>query len=188
MRRPSVSAKLPILKSPGLSNYLSGQITLENLFQYCGIPGEEQAFAVIAAGRNPPNPVELLSSARMSAMLEQLRGSFHYILLDLPPVGEVSDALAVAKVTDGMLLVVRQNYGNRIAYNATVRQFEFVDARILGVVYNCATDNAGGYGKKYYKKYRNSYAGYYQKTAKLEKERQSQRSAPGAMVIDEQDN
>lgn len=153
MRRPSVSAKLPVTKTPGLSNYLSGQTGLDLLFQYCGIKGEEQAFTVIAAGRNPPNPVELLSSAKMSKMLEYLRGSYDYILLDLPPVGEVSDALAVAKNTDGILLVVRQNYCNRVAYSAAVRQFEFVESRILGVIYNCATESGGGYGKKYYKKY-----------------------------------
>ena len=153
MRRPTVAAKLPITKTPGLSNYLSGQTGLDVLFQCCGIPGDEEAFAVIAAGRNPPNPVELLSSPRMKNMLEYLRESFDYIVLDLPPVGEVSDALAVAKATDGMLMVVRQNYGNRVAYADAVRQFEFVGAKILGVVYNCSTESTGGYGRKYYKQY-----------------------------------
>ena len=159
MRRPSVAAKLPITKAPGLSNYLSGQIGLDVLFQRCGIPGDEESFLVIAAGRNPPNPVELLSSPKMTRLLAHLRNSFDYIVLDLPPVGEVSDALAVAKETDGVLLVVRQNYGNRIAYADTVRQFEFVGARILGVVYNCATENNGAYSKKYYKAYNTPKAG-----------------------------
>ena len=153
MRRPTVAAKLSIAKSPGLSNYLSGQIGLEGIMQYCGIPGGEQAFAVLAAGRTPPNPVELLNSAKMEKMLDILRESYDYILLDLPPVGEVSDALVVAKMTDGILLVVRQNYCNRIVYNNTVHQFEFVGAKILGVVYNCATENNGNYGSKYYRKY-----------------------------------
>ena len=153
MRRPSVAMKLPIAKTPGLSNYLAGQVSMEELFQNCGIPGEEDAFRVVAAGRNPPNPVELLSSAKMSKLLARLREEYDYILLDLPPMGEVSDALAVARETDGMLLVVRQNYCNRLVYADAVRQFEFVGAKILGVVYNCATENGGAYGKKYYKKY-----------------------------------
>lgn len=153
MRRPTVAAKLPITKTPGLSNYLSGQTGLDVLFQYCGIAGDEQAFAVLAAGRNPPNPVELLSSAKMSNLLEHLRASYDYIILDLPPVGEVSDALAVAKQTDGMLLVVRQNYCNRIVYSDMVRQFEFVGSKILGVIYNCATENSSTYGKKHYRQY-----------------------------------
>ena len=160
MRRPSLSAKLPIQKTPGLSNYLAGQSKLDELFQHCGIQGDEEAFQVVAAGRNPPNPVELLSSPKMARMLERLRGSYDYIILDLPPVGEVSDALAVAKLTDGMLLVVRQNYCNRIAVNSLVRQFEFVGARILGIVYNCASEDGGVYGKKYYKRYGNKYSKY----------------------------
>ena len=150
MRRPSVADKLPVAKTPGLSNYLSGQSAIDGLFQNCGIPKEEEAFKVIAAGRNPPNPVELLSSTRMSTMLDQLRERFDYIILDLPPVGEVSDALAVAKVTDGILLVVRENYGNRIAYADTVRQFEFVCAKILGVVYNYTSEHTGSYNRRYY--------------------------------------
>lgn len=153
MRRPSLPEKLPIQKRPGLSGFLSGQAQEQTMFQYCGIPGDEQAFHVVAAGQIPPNPVELLGSARMSMMLKQLREVYDYIILDLPPVGEVSDALVVAKETDGILLVVRQNYCNRVALTDTVRQFEFVGSRILGVTYNCATESGGGYGKKYYKKY-----------------------------------
>lgn len=147
MRRPSVSDKLPVRKAPGLSNFLSGQIGLELLFQNCGIPDDEEAFHVIAAGRIPPNPIELLSSGRMEKMLAILRESYDYIILDLPPVGEVSDALAVANMTDGILMVVRQNFCNRIAWEDTVRQFAFVGAKILGIVYNCSTENTGIYRK-----------------------------------------
>jgi Mrp family chromosome partitioning ATPase len=92
----------------------------------------------------------------MERMLEKLRGSYDYIILDLPPVGEVSDALAVAHITDGMLLVVRQNQCDRHSLTAAVRQFEFVDTRILGVVFNCVGQSGTRYGKyryRYYKKY-----------------------------------
>lgn len=153
MRRPSLPAKLPVQKKPGLSGFLAGQEQEQSMFQYCGIPGDEKAFHVIASGQNPPNPVELLSSARMSKMLQHLRSMYDYIILDLPPIGEVSDALAVAKETDGILLVVRQDYCNRVVLSSAVRQFEFVGSRILGIALNCANDNSGGYGKKYYKKY-----------------------------------
>lgn len=161
MRRPSVHEKLPINKNPGLSDFLSGQSSADNLIQLCGLKDDERAFHIIAAGRTPPNPMELLSSARMEKMLTRLRDSYDYIILDLPPVGEVSDALAVAKLTDGMLLVVRQNYCDRLALNAAVRQFEFIDSRILGVIINCTVENGAGYGGKlysrYYKKYYNRY-------------------------------
>ena len=153
MRRPTLAEKLKIQKKPGLSSFLTGQSTLEGLVQYCGIPGDEDAFHVIAAGQNPPNPIELLSSVRMKKMLMGLRKSYDYIILDLPPVGEVSDAMAVAKETDGIVLVVRQNYCDRQFLSDAVRQFEFIDSRILGMVYNCATEAVSKYGKAYYKKY-----------------------------------
>lgn len=160
MRRPSLCTKLPIKKMPGLSNYLSGQISLDQLLQKCGIPGEEEAFSVVASGRNPPNPIELLSSDRMSSMLEELRTAFDYVILDLPPVAEVSDAMAVAKNTDGILLVVRQDYGNHVDLAAAVHEFEFVGAKLLGVVFNCAHDFGAGYGK-YYRRYYGRYYGRY---------------------------
>jgi capsular exopolysaccharide synthesis family protein len=169
MRRPSLSTKLPIAKIPGLSNYLAGQCHLEELFQPCGIAGDVDAFSVVAAGRNPPNPVELLSSVKMQKMLEYLRTKYDYIILDLPPVGEVTDALAVAKLTDGMLLVVRQNYCTRVALASTVRQFSFVNSRLLGIVSNCAHEHTGSYGKKYYKKYHGKYERSYARAFKKSK-------------------
>ena len=163
MRRPSLNEKLPIAKMPGLSNCLSGQSTVADIIQACNIPGSEKAFSVIAAGRNPPNPIELLSSARMSKLIEALRKAYDYIILDLPPVAEVSDAMAVAQQTDGILMVVRQNYGNRVALSAAAREFDFVSARILGIVYNCTHDSAGGYSKLYYKRYYRRYYRHYER-------------------------
>ena len=164
MRRPSLSDKLPIKKTPGLSDFLTGQSHAENLIQLCGIKEDERAFHVISAGRTPPNPMELLSSVRMEKMLARLRESYDYIILDLPPVGEVGDALAAAKLTDGMLVVVRQNYCDRIALNSAIRQFEFVDAKILGLVFNCTSEGGNGYGNKYYRRYyRKYYKKYYSK-------------------------
>lgn len=174
MRRPSVFAKLPVQKMPGLSNFLTGQNDLSSLIQPCGLPGEERAFAVISSGRIPPNPMELLSSPRMAKFLEVLREHYDYVIVDLPPVGEVGDALAVAKSIDGFLLVVRQHHCNRPALKDVVRQFDFVDSRILGLVYNCTTEDGAGYGKKYYKKYyatsgESAYEKAYNKTRKKAK-------------------
>ena len=109
----------------------------------------------------------------MSEMLKQLRKTYDYIILDLPPVGEVSDALTVVKETDGVLLVVRENYCNRGALTDTVRQFEFVGSRILGVAYNCATDHSTGYGKKYYKKYYGYGAAYRRANAEMKNEKKA---------------
>ena len=164
MRRPSLADKLPIQKTPGLSDFLTGQNNAENLLQKCGIRNDEWAFHAISSGRTPPNPMELLSSARMEKMIARLRESYDYIILDLPPVSEVGDALAASKLTDGMLVVVRQNYCDRISLNSTIRQFEFVDAKILGVIFNCTTESGSGYRSRYNNKYyRKYYKRYYAK-------------------------
>jgi len=163
MRRPTLAEKIGLLKSPGLSNYLTRQCQLEDLAQVCQMKGGDTAFNVITAGQNPPNPIELLSSERMKKALDTLRKQYDYIILDLPPVGEVSDALAVAQETDGILLVVRQNYCDRSVLPEAVRQFEFVRAKTLGIVFNCTSENGGkGYYRKYYKRYYKRYSKKYE--------------------------
>ena len=134
---------------------------MNEIIQECGMRGEETAFDIISSGSNPPNPIELLSSARMAKLLDTLRKEYDYVILDLPPVGEVSDALAVAKQTDGILLVVRHNFCERPALSAAVRQFAFVESKILGFVYNCAAQIDGTYAKSYYKRTYGRYAGKY---------------------------
>lgn len=163
LRRPSVPSKIKVQKMPGLTNFLAGQMPLGQVVQTCELDGV--SFHVISSGRIPPNPIELLSSARMENTMKALRENFQYIILDLPPVGEVSDALVASKLADGMLMVVRQDYCNRYALKDTIRQFGFVDAKILGALVNCASEGGSGYGygsygKKYYRysKYEGKYA------------------------------
>lgn len=173
LRRPSISTKLPVAKMPGLTNFLTRQAPIEDVIQICQLDGSP-AFHVISSGRVPPNPIELLSSDRMQKLMNVLRKNYDYIILDLPPVGEVSDALVAAKLVDGMLLVVRQNYCNRLILEDTVRQFEFVGARILGLVVSHASEGGNGYGyrsyygaygKRYYRRYYSRYEGAYQRVA-----------------------
>jgi len=172
MRRPTLAEKLKVLKQPGLSSYLTRQCQLNDLIQICTLKDNEKAFHVISAGQNPPNPIELLSSERMKKALVAMREAYDYVILDLPPVGEVSDAMAVAKEMDGMLLVVRQNYCDRAAFVEAVQQFAFIDTRILGVVFNCTGEQTGNYRKGYYKYRYKRYGKYrsYGETAPSENE------------------
>ncbi|MBQ4566173.1 MAG: polysaccharide biosynthesis tyrosine autokinase [Oscillospiraceae bacterium] len=150
LRRPSVQEKLPLQQAPGLSGYLSGQHGLAETFRQIEPEGLQHSFAVLPSGRIPPNPVELLSSTKMAKLLEQLRREYDDIILDLPPIGEVSDALVVSKQLDGFLLVVRQNYCSRNDFADAIRQFEFAEVKILGIVLNSVSDPGKG---KYYRNY-----------------------------------
>ena len=154
MRRPSVAEKLSVQKYPGLSNYLAGKDSLDNVIQTVVFNSTETTLNVISAGRKPPNPMELLRSEKMNRTITQFRSAYDFIVLDLPPVGEVSDALGVAKMADGIVLVACQGFGTRVALKNAVNQFEFVGAKLLGVVMNCSADHQKSYG------YRRKY-GYY---------------------------
>lgn len=161
LRRPSVAPRLELKREPGLSNYLTRQVNIGDILQRCKL-SDRGAMNVIVAGKTPPNPVELLSSSKMEKTMEALRAHYDYIILDLPPIDEVGDAMAVSKLADGMLIVVRQDYCDRNVLGSAIREFEFADTRILGLVLNYSQDNGFGrkYGKykKYYKKYRYRYA------------------------------
>lgn len=165
LRRPTLSAKAPVVKVPGLTNYLARQVSLEDVIQKC-VLDNTCSFHAISSGRIPPNPIELLSSDRMQKALDQLKQAYDYIIMDLPPVREVSDGLVAAKMVDGMLVVVRQNYCDRVVLEDTIRQFEFVNARILGVVTTCSGTNGARYSKRYYKRYYSKYEGSYASSAK----------------------
>ncbi len=163
MRRPSLATKLNLTRIPGLSNYLAGRMAIADVIQMCEANAEdvENSFGVIAAGRVPPNPIELLSSKKMEGMITKLKEFYDYIILDLPPVGEVSDAIVAAKFTDGILMVVCQNYCTRGALYRAIEQFEFVEAKILGIVMNRVHESGRKYGYKYGKRYYKKYYGSY---------------------------
>lgn len=143
MRRPTVDKKLQIKRIPGISSYLNGRCELKTLVQPCDIDGKWDAFHVITAGKRTSTPNELLSSARMHNALMALRAEYDYIILDLPPVSEVSDAMTIAEKTDGILMVVREHYCDRKILIDSVEQLEYVNASILGIVLNCSSEANG---------------------------------------------
>ncbi len=170
MRIPSISKKLDLSKGIGLSNLLVGLDKVNETFQRFNSTKHETGFDIIPAGDLPPNPAELLGSKRMSSLLNSLKQHYDFIFIDLPPICAVSDALIASKVTDGMIIVVRQDYCRTDTLRDTVKQLEFVEANIIGFVYNGADDGSGSYGKygkygkngKYSKYYSKHYGNYYE--------------------------
>ena len=175
LRRPSVATKLGLRKDSGLSDYLTQHAKVEQIVQQCQMK-HGNYFYVVSAGKIPPNPTELLNSSRMEHFVEKQSNHYDYIILDLPPVEEVSDALVAAKLADGVLLAVRQNYCNRNALKDTIHQFEFINGRILGLLMTCATDAGAGYGKNYYKRYYRRYGRNYRYARAYEESFQEQKN------------
>lgn len=162
MRLPTLARRLGFSTSPGLSNLLVGLNTVTDAIQQFVVSmedGENIELDVIVSGDVPPNPSELLGSSRMQSLLKMLRSRYEYILLDLPPVTAVTDALVASKIVDGMIIIVRNNHAVRDALAETIRQLKLVDCHILGFVFNSAGDSSSGYyGGRYYRK-----RGYYGK-------------------------
>lgn len=151
MRLPQIAQRLELSLSPGLSNIFSGEADVIQNYN------SKVEFDVITAGDIPPNPSELLGSAKMVSIIKQLSNVYDYILIDLPPVSAVSDALVVSNLLSGMVIVVRQDYNDRNSLAETMRQIEFTKVKILGFVFNSVRDTSHHY---YNKKYKNE---YYQK-------------------------
>ena len=157
MRLPTISKRLGINPTPGLSNVLVG-LGGKSAVQPSGI---EERLRVIASGDIPPNPSELLGSVNMKKLIDALSSTVDFIVIDLPPINEVADALIVSQYVDGIVMVVRQNYASRRGLADAMRQLEHVNAKVLGFVMTASmTGIKGGYKKYKYKKY-GKYGGRY---------------------------
>ncbi len=159
MRLPSIAVKLDLAPTPGLSNLLANLNTERSCLRKSSYFDN---WYILPAGDIPPNPSELLGSERMHALLDRYRDVFDYVILDLPPVNIVVDALVVTKWTDGVIVVVRENYSNRRALDACMYQVEKLGAKMLGFIMTDANVNTSSY--KHYGKYgkyrRYGYGGY----------------------------
>jgi len=164
LRIPSVAKKMEIEKSPGLTDILMGKGVQIEEFQ----SKLQDNWYILPSGEIPPNPSELLGSSRMEAVLNDLRERFEYIVIDLPPVNLVSDALSIANFITGMVVVIREEYTEKKELEHCYRQLKLSNVKVLGCVMNEAKTGGGSYSKyrkyKYYKYYR-----YYQSTSKEEK-------------------
>ena len=159
MRFPSVARKMRIKSSPGLTNLLLKKEVPMETFATSLLT----TLFVMPSGPIPPNPSELLGSQRMEALLDELKESFDYILLDLPPVNIVSDALSVSGLISGMIVVVREEYTEKKELENCIRQLKLSNVNLLGFVMNDSKSSDGSYSKyKKSKYYKNS--GYYKST------------------------
>ena len=160
LRRPKLARLLNESCAVGLSNLLLDPSLLGGAILSSGT----ERLDVILSGDIPPNPSELLGSARMSALLAQLRERYDYIIFDTPPVNVVTDAVVLAPKSDGVLFVVRAGRSERGAVSRAVEQLEYAQAKLLGFVLDDAASTGGsGYGKYKYKKYGYGRYGYYKR-------------------------
>lgn len=150
LRIPSIAKKIGINSVPGLTSLLMGNGAQMRDFQSNLLSN----LYIIPSGEIPPNPSELLGSQRMKSILNDLKESFDYIIIDLPPVNVVSDALSITELITGVVLVVRESYTEKKELERCCRQLEISNVKVLGMVLNEAKNDGSAFSKYKYKKYR----------------------------------
>lgn len=148
LRKPKIFDDFNIKNELGAVNFLIGDNTLEEVIQKTHVPHLD----VITSGPIPPNPSELILGDSMQEMINELKKSYDYIVLDTPPVGLVSDALELSQFCDVTLYVVRQNFTKKemlVLLNNRTKRGELNNVSILFNGYENKAKYGVGYGYGY---------------------------------------
>lgn len=146
LRKGRLHKALRLKNYPGISDVLSGIVMEKEVIQNTYFPN----LKLISMGTLPPNPTELLASAKMEELLQSLEKSYDYILIDSPPVNVVSDAMSLMKLVDGILIVVKENHTTHPNIADALTKYKLVGANTLGFVMNGITMKKGNRTKSNY--------------------------------------
>jgi polysaccharide biosynthesis transport protein len=169
VRRPRLHGLFRVPRSPGLMDLLSEgngggrsgarSLTFDPALLESGSadpasmvmrPTGVKNLTLLTCGALPTNASNLLSGARMQALMQELSKSFDLLVLDTPPVLATADAGILSALTDGVLLVVRAGQTDRAAAQRTYQLLTNVGARIVGTVLNDPGGEVSQYGEYYY--------------------------------------
>jgi len=133
---------------PGLSRFLSSNMDPGEIIRPTEIPNLQ----LISSGPLPANPIELLTSERMDALIGYLRQHFDFVLFDTPPVLAVSDALAMGQMADAIVLVARGGQTPVPALKQAKQKLDAHKLKCLGVILNGVDllEQDGYYARQYY--------------------------------------
>lgn len=160
MRKPRLDKVFAVDSYKGISTILSGQTGIDECIMASGIPNLD----FITSGPVPPNPSELILLPTLNSLLEHLKKSYDYIIIDTPPIGLVTDALEILKICDYPIYVLRAAYSNKGFVQNINRIITENKIQNLSVIINDFGRGASGYGT--YSTYGNYYGygygyGYY---------------------------
>lgn len=148
LRRPRVHRAMGMPNQAGLSEVFRGQLDIRDVARYSKV----KDLAVITSGSLPPNPAELLGSARMKQILNRLQESASVVIIDSPPF-VVTDSTVLAAKVDGVLLVIQPGKTHADAARAMLDQLDRAGARVIGVVLNRVPRKSRSYYGGYYYQY-----------------------------------
>ena len=147
LRKPRVQEIFKIKRIPGLTDYLYGNISLEELIH----KSEMDNLDYVTCGTIPPNPAEMLESEPMKEFLREMRDRYDIVILDSPPIIAVTDSEILTTVVDGTILVVSADTTELDLMEKSVEVMKKDKISFLGTVLNNFSYKSG-YGS-YYKYY-----------------------------------
>ena len=149
LRRPSMHRYLKVSNNIGLTNYLLGQVTIDEVIQTTEIP----SLHFIPSGKLPSSSMGILSSAKMKEFVVDMKSRYDYVFLDAPPIMGVSDASVLASMVDMCVLVVQYRKYPQMMTQRAKEMVTKVGGNLVGVVLNNINISQDSY--YYY------YSGYY---------------------------
>ncbi len=145
LRKSQVHRTFAMTRTPGFTEITLGQVTPEEAIRKTDVPG----LYVLPSGIAPPSPAELLGSETVRRLFEQLSADVDIMIVDAPPVLLASDASVLARLVDGMILVVRAGQTDRVAAQHARQQLVAVGANVIGAVLNDPDAELVRYGSYY---------------------------------------
>jgi succinoglycan biosynthesis transport protein ExoP len=153
MRKPSAHKILGVDNLRGLSTYLSRNIGVDGLIHKLQMPN----LSLLPCGPIPPNPAELISSEKMKRLLTDMADRYDHIILDSPPLMNVTDPVILSTMVDGVILVVHGGKSTRDVVRRARHDLDAVNAKVFGVVLNNVDLRREGYDNYYYYRYYSTY-------------------------------
>lgn len=132
LRRPSCERYLNLNAEAGLSDVLTGRMSVDKVLR----PAGYRNLVLVGSGQRVENPAEILSVSRLDELFHRLKERFQYIILDTPPVLPSTDAGVLAARADGTLLVVRLEKSLRRQSREAVRNLQDMGANVIGSFVN----------------------------------------------------
>src|SRR5690554_3878488 len=129
----------------GLAEYLNGQTELSQVIKTTEVSGLD----VIARGKSPANPSELLSTSQFTAMLNQLSEQYDHILIDTPPILAVTDGIIIPQHAGVNLVIARYAKTQMKELELTINRFEQAGVKVNGIILNDIQRSSAGYGYGY---------------------------------------
>lgn len=146
LRRPRVASTLGLDPAIGLTTALVGRTEIHDAIQV----HEASGLHVLASGAKPPNPTEILQSKLTQDLIKRLRSSYDMVIIDAPPLLPVADASVLAKLADGVIIVVRHAKTTKDQVQEAINRLDRVGGRLYGLVVNMVAKRAVGSYYYYY--------------------------------------